>query len=59
MSLLTACNIDYYTRWEHVQGKGHETEPRWVGARSFILNGVLMIAFEEEGSLASADRLDP
>jgi hypothetical protein len=50
MSLLAACNIDYYSRWEHAQGKGHETEPH-PGRGSFaILNGVLMTAFEEERS---------
>ena len=27
MQLLDAAGIDYYTRWEEVQGKGHGTEP--------------------------------
>jgi hypothetical protein len=53
MSLPAACNIDYYTLWEHAQGKGHETEPH-LGRGSFvILNGVLMIAFQEEGPSAA------
>ena len=53
ISLPAACNIDYYSRWEHAQGKGHETEPH-LGRGSFaILSGLLMIAFEEEGPSAA------
>jgi hypothetical protein len=51
MGLLASCNIDYYTRWEHAIGKGHETEPH-LGRGTFAsLNSVLMIAFEEEAPL--------
>lgn len=51
MDLLARCQIDYYTRWEHAQGKGHETEPH-LGRGTFAsLNGVLMIAFEDEAPL--------
>ena len=51
MELLTRCQIDYYTRWERVMGKGHQTEPH-LGTGTFSnLNGVLMIAFEDEAPL--------
>ena len=51
--LLNACEIDYYTRWEQVKGKGHGTEPH-LGSRSFPgTNVVLMIAFREDGALES------
>ncbi len=51
MTLLADCNIDYYTRWEQVSGKGHRTEAH-LGTRSFPgLNSVLMIAIEDEALL--------
>lgn len=51
MDILKALGIDYYTRWEQVKGKGHGTEPH-LGTRSFPgLNSVIMIAFQEEGTL--------
>ena len=51
MQLLKAGSIDYYTRWEHVTGKGHGTEPH-LGAGSFgSMNTVLMIAFEDGAPL--------
>lgn len=47
MDLLRRNNIDYFTRWEQVKGKGHGTEAH-LGTRSFPeLNSVLMIAFQE------------
>ena len=50
--MLKTLNIDYYTRWEHVKGKGHGTEPH-IGAGSYAsTNAVLMIAFEDEAPLA-------
>ena len=52
MSLPAACNIDYYSRWEHAQGKGHKTEPH-VGRGSFAILSGVMIAFEEEGPSAA------
>lgn len=53
LELLARCNIDYYTRWEHAQGKGHQTEPH-LGTGSFAsLNGVFMIGFEDESALAA------
>lgn len=27
MQLLKDAGIDYYTRWDHAQGKGHGTDP--------------------------------
>ena len=51
MRLLKTTGIDYYTRWDKAQGKGHGTEPH-LGAGSFAsTNAVLMIAFEEERPL--------
>ena len=51
MRLLKTTGIDYYTRWDKAQGKGHGTEPH-LGAGSFAsTNAVLMIAFKEEGPL--------
>ena len=51
--LLKAANIDYYTRWDEVKGKGHGTEPH-LGQGSFqSTNSVLMIAFEDEAPLAA------
>jgi hypothetical protein len=51
MELLAACGIDYYTRWDKAQGKGHGTEPH-LGTGSFgSTNSVFMIAFEDEAPL--------
>jgi len=51
MELLNKVGIDYYTRWEQVKGKGHDTDPH-LGTRSFPgTNAVLMIAFEDESKL--------
>jgi nitrogen regulatory protein PII len=51
MKLLEEAGIDYYTRWEHVKGKGHGTDPH-LDTRSFPgTNAVFMIAFEEESTL--------
>jgi len=48
MELLERHGVDYYTRWEHVKGKGHGTEAH-LGTRSFpSLNSVTMIAFESD-----------
>ncbi len=53
MEMLTALNIDYYTRWENLKGKGHGTEPH-IGIGSFgRLNSALMIAFEDEAPLSA------
>ena len=51
MQLLKDAGIDYYTRWDHAQGKGHGTDPH-LGAGSFSsTNAVLMIAFQDESAL--------
>jgi hypothetical protein len=51
MDLLRRNNIDYFTRWEQVKGKGHGTEAH-LGTRSFPeLNSVLMIAFQDIDAL--------
>ena len=48
MEILKKLNIDYFTQWEQVKGKGHSTEPH-LGTRSFPnMNSVLMIAFDDE-----------
>ena len=48
---LGAWKIDYYTRWDHVKGKGHGTEPH-LGTGSYAAtNSVLMIAFDAEAPL--------
>jgi len=51
MDLLDEAGIDYYTRWDHAQGKGHGTEPH-LGRGAFgSTNSVMMIAFREEAPL--------
>ncbi len=53
MGMLKALDIDYYTRWEHVKGKGHGTEPH-LGIGSYAsTNAVLMIAFKDDAPLAA------
>jgi len=51
MDILKQVGIDYFTCWERVKGKGHDTEPH-LGTRSFpSMNAVLMIAIPEEAIL--------
>jgi hypothetical protein len=51
MRLLDEAGIDYYTRWDGAQGKGHGTEPH-LGTGSFAsTNSVMMIGFREDGPL--------
>lgn len=51
MEILKELNIDYFTRWEQVKGKGHGTEAH-LGTRSFPnMNSVMMIAFEDETTI--------
>ena len=51
MERLRAAEIDYYTRWSDVHGKGHGTEPH-LGKGGFPgTNAVMMIAFEDERPL--------
>jgi hypothetical protein len=51
MEIMRKNEIDFYTRWEHVLGKGHGTEAH-LGTRSFPeVNSVLMIAFDHDEPL--------
>ena len=51
MNLLKDTGIDYYTRWDGAQGKGHGTEPH-LGTGTFAsTNSVMMIGFKEDGPL--------
>jgi hypothetical protein len=53
MEILKMLNIDYYTRWEGLKGKGHGTEPH-IGVGTYVrMNSALMIAFEDEAPLAA------
>lgn len=47
MNVLAESGIDYYTRWEQVQGKGHGTEPHIGSGRFVTMNNVLMIGFRD------------
>lgn len=50
-NILNEIGIDYYTEWEEVKGKGHQTEAH-LGTRPFPgYNCVRMIAFEDEDKL--------
>ena len=53
IGMLKALNIDYYTHWEQVKGKGHGTEPH-IGLGTYAsTNAALMIAFEDEAPLTA------
>ena len=50
-NILSGIEIDYYTQWEDVKGKGHLTDAH-LGTRPFPgYNCVRMIAFEDESKL--------
>ncbi len=50
-SLLQKAGVDFYTEWENVKGKGHDTTPH-LGTRTFPgFNCVRMIAFQNEEQL--------
>jgi nitrogen regulatory protein PII len=51
MELLTEAGIDYYTRWDHAQGKGHGTDPHLGTGTYASMNAVLMIAFRDTPAL--------
>ena len=56
MQLLKEAGIDYYTRWERAQGKGHGTDPH-LGSGGFAsTNAVVMIAFQDESVLENLVR---
>ena len=48
MEFLSVSNIDYYTRWDHVTGKGRGTEPNLGRGGYPSVNAALLIAFEDE-----------
>ncbi len=49
--LLIDLDIDYYTEWENVKGKGHHTEAH-LGNRTFPgYNSVRMLAIRDEATL--------
>ena len=50
-AVLEELNIDYYTEWENVKGKGHDSDAH-LGSRTYPgYNCVRMIAFDSEGIL--------
>jgi nitrogen regulatory protein PII len=51
MQILKSAGIDYYTRWDQAQGKGHGTEPHLGSGSHATTNAVLMIAFQEDAPL--------
>lgn len=51
--ILKQLSIDYYTRWEQVKGKGHDTEPHTGFGRHASTNVVLMIGIQDESVLPS------
>ena len=51
MELLASADIDYYTRWDQVKGKGHLTEAHLGVGGTPGTNTVLMIGFPDEAPL--------
>ncbi len=46
--ILEKIGVDYYTKWEDVKGKGHQTDAH-LGTRTYPgYNFVRMIAFDDE-----------
>lgn len=49
--ILNELSVDYYTQWEEVKGKGHDSDAH-LGTRPFPgYNFVRMIAFDDETKL--------
>ncbi|NUN10276.1 MAG: hypothetical protein HUU54_13970 [Ignavibacteriaceae bacterium] len=49
--MLETCGVDFYTKWEQVTGKGHQTDPH-LGTRVYPgYNSVRMIAFAQDKML--------
>lgn len=47
-NLFDTIGVDYYTKWEEVKGKGHQTDAH-LGTRTFPgYNYVRMVAFDDE-----------
>ena len=51
MQLLKENDIDYFTSWDRVKGKGHGTEPHLGAGPYGSTNAVVMIAFEDEAPI--------
>jgi hypothetical protein len=50
-AMMVESEIDFYTKWENVKGKGHLTDAH-LGTRTFPgLNSVRMLALADEGKL--------
>ena len=54
--ILKANEIDYFTNWDNVKGKGHGTEPHLGSGAYPSTNTVTMIAFEHDAPLAALIR---
>ena len=58
LEFMRSCEIDAYTRWEKVKGKGHQTRAH-NGRYGAPLNEVTLIAFEQESRLERlVDRIE-
>ncbi len=54
-NLLNKLNIDYYTEWENVKGKGHLSDAH-LGTRTFPgFNNVRMVALQNEDILVQLE----
>ena len=51
MQILKANDIDYFTSWDNVKGKGHGTEPHLGSGAYPSTNSVTMVAFENDAPL--------
>jgi hypothetical protein len=51
MELLSRLGIDFFTRWDHVKGKGHGTMAHLASPSFPAENSVLMIALQDDGRL--------
>ncbi|MEW6196345.1 MAG: PG0541 family transporter-associated protein [Bacteroidota bacterium] len=50
-NVFDTLGVDYYTKWEEVKGKGHETDAH-LGTRTFPgYNYVRMVAFDDDAVL--------
>lgn len=56
MQILKLNDIDYFTSWDNVKGKGHGTEPHLGVAQYPSTNSVTMIAFEDDAPLEALIR---
>jgi len=56
MQILKSNDIDYFTNWDNVKGKGHGTEPHFGSGAYPSTNSVTMIAFENDAPLEALIR---